>query len=207
MIAWDLGVLPALCLVIAALELDNVHIGQWMLSRPILVGPVLGALCGVPWLGLAGGAVLELFCVDVLPVGNALPVNGTVAAASFVLLAAGPSAVPAAAAFPAALGLGSVFRRVENAVRSWRVLLAQRAFHAAEAGEKIKLGRVLFVGMFAHAAVTAVFLYATVAAAGPVLDAAWDWAPASARHGIDLAYCNAPWLGLAALLHALRPRG
>lgn len=207
MIAWHLGVLPALCLVVALLELDNVHVGQWMLSRPILVGPALGALCGVPWLGLAGGAVIELFCVDVLPVGNALPVNGTVAATAFVLLAAGPSAVPAAAAFPAALGLGSVFRRLESAVRSWRVLLAQRTVEAVEAGERVTLGRVLFIGLAWHAGVTAAFLYATVTAAGPVLDWVWGAMPQTARHGLDVAYCNAPWLGLAALLHALRPRG
>lgn len=207
MIAWNLGILPILCAVTAIVELDNVHVGQWMLARPILVGPALGALCGVPWLGLAGGAVIELFCVDVLPVGASLPVNGTVAAALFVLLAAGPSAVPAAAAFPAALWLGSLFRRLESAVRSGRVLLAQRTIEAAEAGERIRLGRTLFFGLAWHAGVTAVFLYGAVLAAGPALEWGWESMPQSTRHGLDLAYCNAPWLGLAALLHALRPRG
>lgn len=207
MTTWLTLALPAFCLLVAVVELDNAHVGQWMLSRPIVIGPLLGALCGVPWQGLAAGALIEVFCVDVLPVGAALPLNGTVATAAAVLLAAGPSAVPAALAFPAGLGLGSVFRRLEHAVRGWRALLAQRTIEAAEAGEPISLGRVVFLGLAWHGVVTLAFLYLSVAASGPLLDLAWEAAPYAARRGVDLAYCNAPWLGLAALLHALRPRG
>lgn len=207
MSGWNLLVLPVLCALVALVELDNVHVGQWMVSRPILVGPALGALCGVEWLGLAAGALVELFCVDVLPVGDALPLNGTVAAASFVLLAAGPGAVPAAAAFPAGLALGSVFRRLEHAVRAGRTQLARQAQEAAEAGRPGRLGRAVLLGLAWHAGATALFLYAAVAALGPALGWGWDAAPVVVRHGFDLAYSIAPWLGLAALLHSLRPRG
>ena len=69
MSAWYLGALPALCCLAALVELDTVHVGQWLVSRPILLGPALGALCGAPWLGLGGGALIELFCLDGLPVG------------------------------------------------------------------------------------------------------------------------------------------
>lgn len=205
--SWDLLVLPVLCLLVALIELDTVHVVQCMVSRPILLGPLLGALCGVPWLGLAGGALIEFFCVDVLPVGNALPVNGAVATASFLFLASGSSAVPASAAFPAGLALGSLFRSVESAVRSGRVRLAHRAVQSAEAGEPVRFGRLVFAGLAWHASATALFLYAGVLILGPVLDWGWSAAPASARRGLDLAYMNAPWLGLAALLYALRPRG
>lgn len=207
MTPWHLLILPVLCVFVAALELDNVHIGQWMVARPIVLGPALGALCGVPWLGLAAGALVELFCVDVLPVGAALPVNGTVAVSVFLLLASGPSAVPAAAAFPAGLAAGSVFRRVESAVRSGRSLLARRALETAEAGGRVRLGRVVLLGLAWHAGLTAVYLYACVAAMGPALDWTWDAAPGFARRGVEAAYVNAPWLGLGALLYSLRPRG
>lgn len=205
--SWYVLVLPALCLLVALIELDNVHVGQCMISRPIVLGPLLGTLFGVPWLGLAGGALVELFCVDVLPVGNALPVNGAVATASFLLLAAGPSAVPAAAAFPAGLALGSMFRRVENAIRSGRAGLARRALESAEAGEPVRFGRLLAAAMGWHAAATAGFLYAGVAMLGPALDWGWTASPQAVRRGLDLAYMNAPWLGLGAMTYALRPRG
>lgn len=205
--SWYALVLPVFCLLVAVIELDNVHVGQCMVSRPIVLGPVLGALFGVPWLGLAGGALVELFCVDVLPVGNALPVNGSVATASFLLLAAGPSAVPASAAFPAGMFLGGVFRSIENGVRSGRVGLARAAAEAAEAGEPVRFGRIVAKGLAWHAGSTAAFLYAAVLLLGPVLDWGWAAAPEPVKRGLDLAYMNAPWLGLGALLYALRPRG
>lgn len=205
--SWYVLILPVFCMLVALIELDNVHVGQCMVSRPIVLGPVLGALFGVPWLGLAGGALVELFCVDVLPVGNALPVNGAVATASFLLLAAGPSAVPAAAAFPAGMFLGSVFRRIENAVRAGRASLAHAAAESAGSGEPVRFGRIMAKGLAWHAAATAGFLYAAVLLVGPALDWTWGAAPEPVRRGFDLAYMNAPWLGLGALLYALRPRG
>ena len=207
MSAWHLWILPAFCLAVAIVELDQVHVGQWMISRPIVLGPVLGWVCGSPGLGLAGGALMELFCLDVLPVGAVMPVNGAVAAAAFVLLAAGPDAVPAPAAFPAALLAGSVFRRVDSAIRSYRMRLSRNAIEAADAGNPVRFGRVLLKSLGWHAGATASFVYAAVAGGGAALDWGWTAAPAFARRGLELAFIQAPWLGLAALLYSLRPRG
>lgn len=207
MISWYLVVLPVVSALTALVELDDVHVGQWMLSRPIVVGPLLGALFGQPGVGLAGGALTELFCVDVLPVGAAMPLNGAVAAAAFVTLAAGPYAVPPALAFPAALLWGSLFRRVETRVRALRCGLARRAEAAMEDGRPAALGRLVARGIGMHAAATAVFLYAGVSVGGPALAWGWETGPSAARRGFELAFEAAPFLGLSALAHALRPKG
>ncbi|MCX5787071.1 MAG: PTS sugar transporter subunit IIC [Elusimicrobia bacterium] len=206
MSGWYLGALPGLCAFTAIIELDAVHVGQWMLSRPMILGPMLGALGGVPWLGLAGGALVELFCVDVLPVGASLPINGAVAVASLVLLCAGPSAVPVSAAFPAALFLAWAYRAVERAVRTACVRIARRAMDEVELGRPARLGRRLLSGLGLHAAATAAYLYAAAWMA-PLLGWGWDAVPAPARRGLEPAFMNAPWLGLGALLYSLRPRG
>jgi len=203
---WYLIALPVLCGAIAVLELDAVHVGQWMLARPIVLGPLLGTVCGAPALGIAGGGLIELFCVDVLPIGADLPVNGAVAVSAFLLLAAGPEAVPAALAFPAGLLLGSLFRRVEVRVRTARDGYSYAAEEAAFRQGTPPFRRLLAQSLGMHLAATAVFLYLAVTVAGPALSWAWAAAPYKAKRGFELAYANAPWLGLAALLHSLRPK-
>ncbi|MGN6390960.1 MAG: PTS sugar transporter subunit IIC [Gemmatimonadales bacterium] len=49
--------------------LDLVSVPQAMLSRPLVVGPVAGWLAGDVEAGLRVGVVMELFALDVLPIG------------------------------------------------------------------------------------------------------------------------------------------
>ncbi len=198
--------MPALCAAAAIVELDAVHVGQWMVSRPIVLGPAFGALCGAPELGAAAGALFELFCVDVLPVGAALPINGSVAVVAFLLLAAGPAETPPAAAFPAALLLGSLFRRLDARVRNRRARLTALAEDSVERGKDPHLGRLILSGLGWHAVATFAFLYLGVLGLGPGLRWAWAAAPETLQRGLVLAFSNAPWLGLAALLYSLKPK-
>jgi PTS system mannose-specific IIC component len=77
--------------VVVALDLAS--IGQVMLSRPFVAGTVAGGILGDWSAGLAVGLVLELFALDVLPVGAARYPDY------------GPAAVVAAAAAAGAPGL------------------------------------------------------------------------------------------------------
>lgn len=49
--------------------LDLISVPQIMISRPLVAGVGAGFLTGDPLAGLAVGVVLELFALDVLPVG------------------------------------------------------------------------------------------------------------------------------------------
>lgn len=53
----------------AVVGLDLVSFPQIMITRPLVAGSVTGAIVGDPASGLAVGAVLELFALEVLPVG------------------------------------------------------------------------------------------------------------------------------------------
>jgi mannose/fructose/N-acetylgalactosamine-specific phosphotransferase system component IIC len=53
----------------AVLSLDHISAGHFMLSRPIVVGPLLGWYLGDARLGLACGIAVELLWVHVIPVG------------------------------------------------------------------------------------------------------------------------------------------
>lgn len=49
--------------------LDMASVGQVMISRPIVAGTVAGIILGDPLSGGTAGMILELFALDVLPVG------------------------------------------------------------------------------------------------------------------------------------------
>ena len=64
--------LPAL---LGLLSLDVSAVGQFMLSRPIVVAPLVGFALGQPALGLEMGALIEIIWIGDLPVGAHLPID------------------------------------------------------------------------------------------------------------------------------------
>lgn len=87
---------PLLLLLLwgTAAGLDLVSFPQGLLNRPLVAAGVAGLLVGDPALGLAIGMVLELFALDVLPIGASRYPDY------------GPAAVVAVAAAPGLGGLG-----------------------------------------------------------------------------------------------------
>lgn len=76
-------------LIAVLLGLDRTAVGQFMISRPIVAGPLTGLLLGDPLVGLQVGALVELLWIGRLPVGAAIPPDDTqVAVASTVLAVA-----------------------------------------------------------------------------------------------------------------------
>ncbi len=72
--------------ILAILELDITAVGQFMVCRPIVVGTIIGALCGNVCLGLGIGALIELIWIGQLPVGNVLPLDTTLLTGLVVFL-------------------------------------------------------------------------------------------------------------------------
>ena len=64
-----------LSLLLALLSLDVSAVGQFMVSRPIVVGPLVGLVSGHPGLGLVMGALIELIWIGEVPVGAHLPMD------------------------------------------------------------------------------------------------------------------------------------
>jgi len=74
-------------LLMAFLSLDVSAAGQFMISRPIVTGPVVGWLVGHPGIGLELGALIELIWIGDVPVGAHLPLDLTVLTGSAVAFA------------------------------------------------------------------------------------------------------------------------
>jgi mannose/fructose/N-acetylgalactosamine-specific phosphotransferase system component IIC len=73
--------------LLAFLSLDTTAVGQFMVSRPIVVGPLVGWLLGHPNIGLEMGALIEMIWIGDLPVGAHLPLDLTMLSGVSVALA------------------------------------------------------------------------------------------------------------------------
>lgn len=81
----------------AVLALDTTSVGQTMISRPLVAGPLTGWALGDPSVGLAVGALLELYLLVSFPSGGARfpeASTGTVVAVASVASLEGAGAVP-----------------------------------------------------------------------------------------------------------------
>jgi mannose/fructose/N-acetylgalactosamine-specific phosphotransferase system component IIC len=76
-----------IALMIAFLSLDETAVGQFMVSRPIVTGPLVGWLIGRADIGLEMGALIELIWIGDLPVGAHLPLDLTMLTGTSVALA------------------------------------------------------------------------------------------------------------------------
>ncbi|MDE2039107.1 MAG: PTS sugar transporter subunit IIC [Elusimicrobia bacterium] len=187
---------------VAVLELDSTMAVQSMVSRPVVLGPLLGALYGQAGLGAVLGALWELASLDALPIGGSLPINATAAAGASLLLSLGGGLAPEAA-FPCGVAAGWTHQRLEGFLRRRRAACARRCERRISEGGAPGLGASLAAELAKQALMTFMVL-AAVVIARPWLSAAWTTSPESLRGCLRFALEALPWMALAALLHSLR---
>ncbi len=120
-------------------SLERKAIGQLMLSRPIVVAPLLAAVLGHARAGLAVGVPLELFFLGSSSYGASTPEHETLAALFAAALAAEAAphvAPPVAWAVAVYLGLplAALGRRLEAALERRNEGLVERAQELLEEG-------------------------------------------------------------------------
>lgn len=76
-----------IALVGGLIGLDRTAVGQFMISQPIVAGPLTGWALGDPIAGTVIGVVLELLWVLDMPVGAFVPADATISAVSATAIA------------------------------------------------------------------------------------------------------------------------
>jgi len=84
----------AAALIGGIIGLDRTALGQFMISQPVVAGPLTGWLLGDVTAGLAIGGTLELIWVLDMPIGTFVPADATVSAVAATAIAALGSPVP-----------------------------------------------------------------------------------------------------------------
>lgn len=184
------------CAALAVLELDAALVAQTLVSRPFIVGILLGALSGAPQSGALLGASLELMSLVDLPVGGRLTWSAPVAAGTAALLAGQGCAVSVSLA--GGIAAGVVHSRLEAFERVRRAATGDALAGRAVAGGPT-LGLALGAALLAHAAMTFAMSFAAVTLIGTFERYWWPLAPELVRAGATFAADNAPWIGLSSV--------
>lgn len=184
----------AACAVLAALELDAVLVAQTLISRPLIVGAVLGTATANIYAGLFFGATFELLSLCDLPVGGCLTWSATVAAGTATLLSSRGTSF--AACFAGGVAAGVLHARLEAFERKHRASTGDVLARTAEAGG-CALGRALGVSIVGHAVMTFAVAGAVLACVSFMDQRWWEGAPEFIRAGASLVSSSAPWIGLS----------
>ena len=183
--------------------LDLISVPQVMISRPLVAGVGAGLLTGDPVAGFAVGVILELFALDVLPVGAVrYPDYGP--ATVVAVAAAAHTPIAGGVGISVALGLGIAYLGEWSIVATRRLTShhVQRAEAELDAGSRGALSRV-HLGGIGRDAVRA------LSVTGLGLLVAWGvrtWIPVQGRAAVLLTAAMTGAALATATLGALRLR-
>jgi len=138
------------------LGLDATAALQVMVSRPLVVGGVVGWMMGDAPMGLTIGSLVEMLWIGGVPVGSLVPPDGTQAAAfaaAAVIHLRSVSPYPGAAEAAGSLGVvaavavGGLGARAEIVQRRMMSRLSRWAEREVDAGNPAALGRILVAAL------------------------------------------------------------
>ncbi len=151
--------------------LDRMAISQFMISRPIVAGPLTGLVLGQPFVGLMVGALMELLWLGRLPVGATIPPDDTQIAIGGTFLAvyaqsmwSYPEPVNIALGLLIALPLAKCGQLFDHMARRANDVLGRRAERFLQAGEvnSVLNSHLIGIGHFAAAALSTFIVVAGV---------------------------------------------
>jgi PTS system mannose-specific IIC component len=115
---------------------DLVSIPQGLLARPLVAATVAGAIAGDVRAGVLVGAVLELYALEILPIGAArYPDYGPAAVAAGAAAALDPAASPIALAGMVGLPMGILGGWTLHAMRRRTARSVEKALARVSAGD------------------------------------------------------------------------
>lgn len=195
------------------INLDDVPLIQSMISQPVVAAPLIGLIFGDLKAGLVIGAFLELLMVYFLPIGSAVPMDGSLTAiiATGIFLMARPSfsgqrEALIGLAIALALFFSAIAQRMSVSVRRLNGKISDRAQRMVldEKLRKIDLFHLSGVGLFflRSFSLCLISLLITV----PILQRSAPFLPQGFFHGLKLLYFAYPMIGVALIFDAFRNR-
>ncbi len=193
--------------------LDRVFI-QTMISRPIIIAPVIGIILGNPYAGLIIGAILELFWIDRIPVGIYIPPNDSIAAvlaASIAILSGQfPGAVTKelmALSILLAIPFGILAKKIDVKIMESNNLLSDQALEAAKTRDIRTIERKTYLGLAKVFLFYVVGLFILQSILIPMMIWLYPKLPAEINAMLSLTYYFLPLLGIAVAINTIKLRG
>lgn len=185
------------CSALALLELDTTYFGQFLLSRPVVVGSVIGFLTGDFFLGLQLGIFTELIYLDFIPIGGIVPPSGAISAGVGTIMAHFFN-MDIYFAFFVGIVSGILFSFVEKKVRRYRSSILPKIARLLIDG-KTTPGMVMFQSIVFQYLTVFTFLILTITIIGPLFAFISHDIPEKLHIAFKFSYFVVPWVGLSVL--------
>jgi mannose/fructose/N-acetylgalactosamine-specific phosphotransferase system component IIC len=200
-------------LVGSLLCLDRILV-QAMISRPIIIAPVLGLILGNPYAGLIIGAILELFWIDRIPIGIYMPPNDSIAsafAASVAILSGQAlgniSKELIALSVLLAIPFGIVAKIIDVKIMAANNFLSDQALEDAKARDIRAIERKIWVGLIRMFLLYLALLFVLLTVFTPLVIWLYPKLPLQIKNVLSLMYYFLPILGIAVALNTIKLRG
>ncbi|MBK8575839.1 MAG: PTS sugar transporter subunit IIC [Elusimicrobia bacterium] len=198
-------------LAYGVLSLDHFTVGPFLLSRPLVLGSLVGCVCGHPGEGVALGLLAESLWVMVPPVGGGQWDVGLAVALAGVWAFEWPHDIPVpggriALAFLLAIPFSVVGRRVDQWARRHLRLLAVRALAGIERGLVGPLRYSLVFGAVLWGIKSVVIFFIADSLGGAVFNSLVPRIVGFWAEGFERTWSLWPALGAAALLNQFSRR-
>lgn len=194
-------------LVAGITAFDNVHMFQWMLSRPIVIGSLIGAVMGDLGVGMLCGAWIELVWLGVLPIGNYTPPDAHITAATAATAAVlwGGSTAVCLLAVLLFIPIGILSKLVDLQLRHHLAIIAEGVL---ESPPPYRLSRLLPIGLipiFVKASLTVLVSGVAAIVLAPIV----DMLSSSERlvAGLEFSASLVPALGMVQLARCIGAKG
>ena len=128
------------------IALDITGFGPWLITQPMICGPLFGWLMGHVDTGVIIGGIVQLLWMDVTPVGVGIPYDAmavTLLSIFWSTLSVGGSLAQIVLALILAVPFGSAFRRMDQ----WARRLNTRIVHRIESVKDEHLSVALTAGI------------------------------------------------------------
>lgn len=193
--------------------LDRVFL-QALISRPVVAGPVIGALLSDPYTGLIAGAFVELLWIDRLPIGTYIPPNDSVAA---ILITAGSilagiklghlSQSLFVFAFLLFLPFGPIGEKVEFLIIKSNDKLSRKAMEDAKAGDFKGISRRHIFGLWKIFLGNIILIFIPLLLGSAVIIWIYPLLPKEILKTLYYTYFVIPIIGVTVALNTIKLRG
>lgn len=177
-------------------------LGTTLLSRPLVLGPLVGLVLGDLEQGVIIGATLELIFMGNIKVGAAIPpdvITGGVLGTAFAIISGKGPAIALAIAVPVSI----LAELVISSLFVFRAVLNKKFNKYADEGNFNGIQRLhIFSGILRPIFMGIIILLALMLG-GPVMKSFLDMIPAWVQTGLTVAGNMLPALGFALLLHLM----
>ncbi|MCR8558930.1 PTS system mannose/fructose/sorbose family transporter subunit IID [Mucilaginibacter sp. BJC16-A38] len=177
-------------------------LGTTLLSRPLVLGPLVGLVLGDLYQGVIIGATLELIFMGNIKVGAAIPpdvITGGVLGTAFAIISGKGPAIALAIAVPVSI----LAEMLISSLFVFRAVINKKFNQYADAGDFNGIQRLHILSGILRPILMGIIVLLALLLGGTVMKDFLDLIPAWVQTGLQVAGNMLPALGFALLMHLM----